>query len=50
MPKRRKKCPFDMDYSLKETIRDTSELTMGAGTLMLGFGALNTISGLVKKP
>jgi hypothetical protein len=59
MAKKRKSCPFDvrmprggrdMMAPARDTIRDTTELMMGAATLELGFGALGMIGGLVKKP
>jgi hypothetical protein len=57
--KTQKSCPFDMEMPrggrnmmapARDTIRDTTQLMMGAATLELGFGALGMIGGLVKKP
>jgi len=57
MAKKRKQSPFDMKMprgdmmgTARGTIRDTTEIMMGAATLELGFGALGAISGMVKKP
>ena len=57
MAKKRKQSPFDMKMprgdmmgTARGTIRDTTELVMGAATLELGFGAVGAIGGLVKKP
>jgi len=38
------------DYSMGQMTRATTGLVIGTGTLMLGFGALNMLGGMLHPP